>query len=172
MIKRIFIYSVIGLIVASCATPPPPKQPIKKKIIKPPTKADYIVGVWNCTDKLNVGELSLNINYEENYWKNGIYELSGTLTASYKLENITSNYLLRGGGTWYFSGKDQIRYKIDQYDLRELSDSVAETSFDPKQYIPKSRSYDAIIVKLTNNEFISQIYPFTIGETICQRNLV
>ncbi len=75
---------------------------------------------------------------------------------------------LRSKGTWYFSERDRINYKIDHYILEALSDKYSDKSMNPKDYIPKSKNYQTMLLKLTETEFQTKASMFTVP-TICYR---
>jgi len=78
-------------------------------------------------------------------------------------------YRLKSSGTWYFSNKDQINYKIDEYELSGLSDKYNELSMNPKDYIPKSSSYSLTLLNLSADKLETQLSALAMDKTVCKR---
>jgi len=165
------LLGVVTVLLVSCAMPPAtlkkntPPVAVKKK----PDSIDYILGAWECKDRHKIGEVDMTFEYDEKYLNDGKYFLSGTLLARFNTENETSLYKLKSDGIWYFSGKDQINYKINNYIAEFVSGVGVDIGFNPNEHISKSKSYSSLLVKLDKKNFITQVHPFTAGETVCQR---
>jgi len=165
------LLGIVVILLVSCTAPPTtlkkdaPPIVVKKKL----DRTDYILGTWECKDRHKVGEVDMTFEYDEKYLRDGKYFLSGTLFARFNSDNSTSLYKLKSDGIWYFSKQDQINYKINNYLAEFVSGVGVDNGFNPNEHISKSKSYSSLLVKLDKKDFVTQVYPFTVGETVCKR---
>ena len=163
---RINIFLVFFVGLASCAIPQKQEKTTVTKV-KTKIKSELISGTWKCEDKLKIGELDMHFLYNETYHQNGDYKSKSTLRADFQLGKEVMAYRIKSNGFWYFSEGNQINYKIDRYDLTPLSEKYNDSSMNPWEYIPKSKSYQVTLLKLRDNELQTQAQ-MLLERTICR----